>query len=78
MPAGRRKFGEDDSGRLRVCSPTPGELWAGAEGGATRDRDLPGRRHGLSRLVPWPSDGRAVEQHGCVFTVRKRIGRPVQ
>lgn len=64
--------------RIGICTPVLGELWAGVEGSATRDRNIQRLRHGLSRLILWPYDDRAAEQYGRIFTELKRIGRPIQ
>jgi hypothetical protein len=47
--------------RIGICAPVLGELWAGVEGSATRDRSIQRLRHGLSRLILWPYDDRAAE-----------------
>ncbi len=64
--------------RLGICTPVLGELWAGVEGSATRDRNLQRLRHGLSRLILWPYDDRAAEHYGRIYTELRRIGRPMQ
>jgi tRNA(fMet)-specific endonuclease VapC len=64
--------------RIGICTPVLGELWAGVEGSASRERNLQRLRHGLSRLILWPYDDRAAEQYGRLFTELKRIGRPMQ
>jgi tRNA(fMet)-specific endonuclease VapC len=64
--------------RIGICTPVLGELWAGVEGSANRERNLQRLRHGLSRLILWPYDDRAAEQYGRIFTELKRIGRPMQ
>lgn len=33
---------------IGICTPVLGELWAGVEGSASRDRNLQRLRHGLS------------------------------
>jgi tRNA(fMet)-specific endonuclease VapC len=64
--------------RIGICTPVLGELWAGVEGSATRERNVQRLRHGLSRLILWPYDERAAEQYGRIFTELRRIGRPMQ
>ena len=63
---------------IGICTPVLGELWAGVEGSASRDRNLQRLRHGLSRLILWPYDERAAEEYGRIFTELKRLGRPMQ
>jgi tRNA(fMet)-specific endonuclease VapC len=64
--------------RIGICTPVLGELWAGLEGSATRDRNLHRLRFGLSRLILWPYDERAAEEFGRIFAELRRIGRPMQ
>jgi len=64
--------------RIGIGTPVLGELWAGIEGSASRDRNLQRLRHGLSRLILWPFDDRAAEQYGRIFAELRRIGRPMQ
>jgi tRNA(fMet)-specific endonuclease VapC len=40
--------------RIGICVPVLGELWAGTEGSASRDRNEVKLRRALSRLVVWP------------------------
>jgi tRNA(fMet)-specific endonuclease VapC len=64
--------------RIGICTPVLGELWAGVEGSASRDRNLQRLRLALSRLVVWPYTNEAAEQFGRVFAELRRIGRPMQ
>jgi tRNA(fMet)-specific endonuclease VapC len=64
--------------RIGICTPVLGELWAGVEGSASRDRNLQRLRFGLSRLILWPYDEPAAEEFGRIFSHLKRIGRPMQ
>jgi tRNA(fMet)-specific endonuclease VapC len=64
--------------RIGICTPVLGELWAGVEGSATRERNLQRLRFGLSRLILWPYDEAAAEEFGRIFSELKRIGRPMQ
>jgi tRNA(fMet)-specific endonuclease VapC len=64
--------------RIGICMPVLGELWAGIEGGATREDNLRRLRHGLSRLLVWPFDEAAAIEFGRVFNQLKRLGRPMQ
>jgi tRNA(fMet)-specific endonuclease VapC len=63
--------------RIGICMPVLGELWAGIEGD-TREENLQRLRHGLSRLLLWPYNEAAAVEYGRVFTVLKRMGRPMQ
>ena len=40
--------------RIGICVPVLGELWAGVEGSASRERNARLLRHALSRLFLWP------------------------
>jgi tRNA(fMet)-specific endonuclease VapC len=64
--------------RIGICIPVLGELWAGVEGSASRDRNEAKLRHGLSRLVIWPYSTEAAEEYGRIFAELRRIGRPMQ
>jgi tRNA(fMet)-specific endonuclease VapC len=64
--------------RIGVCTPVLGELWAGVEGSATRERNLQRLRHGLSRLILWPYDDRAAAEYGRIFAELRQRGRPMQ
>jgi len=58
--------------------PVLGELWAGVEGSAARERNLQRLRHALSRLVVWPYDDKAAAEFGRLFAELRRLGRPMQ
>jgi tRNA(fMet)-specific endonuclease VapC len=64
--------------RIGICTPVLGELWAGVEGSASRERNLQKLRLALSRLVIWPYTNEAAEAFGRLFTELKRMGRPMQ
>lgn len=64
--------------RISICMPVLGELWAGIEGSASRERNLRRLRHGLSRLLLWPYDDRAAAEYGRIFAELRRRGRPMQ
>jgi tRNA(fMet)-specific endonuclease VapC len=64
--------------RIGICTPVLGELWAGLEGSATRDRNIHRLRYGLSRLILWHYDERAAEEFGRIFAELRRMGRPMQ
>ena len=67
-----------EGGRIGICTPVLGELWAGVEGSETRDKNLQKLRHGLSRLMVWPYDNDAAEHYGRIFAVLRKFGRPIQ
>lgn len=64
--------------RIGICVPVLGELWAGIEGSASRDRNLLRLRRVLSRLFIWPYTNEAAEQYGLVFAELRRGGRIIQ
>jgi tRNA(fMet)-specific endonuclease VapC len=64
--------------RIGICVPVLGELWAGVEGSASRQRNHAKLRHALSRLVIWPFTNEAAERFGIIFAELRRIGRPMQ
>ena len=64
--------------RIGICFPVLGELWAGVEGSASRDRNLRSLRHALSRLTLWPYTAEAAEEYGRIFIELKRAGRVIQ
>ncbi len=63
---------------IGICIPVLGELWSGVEGSATRKRNRQILQHSLSRFVLWPYDKPAAEEFGRIFTVLRRMGRPMQ
>jgi tRNA(fMet)-specific endonuclease VapC len=64
--------------RIGICTPVLGELWAGIEGSATRERNTQRLRRALSRLIVWPYTNDATTEYGRVFAELRRIGRPMQ
>lgn len=64
--------------KIGICTPVLGELWSGVEGSDTRDDNLRRLRHGLSRLLLWPYEKKAAAEFGRLFTLLKRMGRPMQ
>jgi tRNA(fMet)-specific endonuclease VapC len=64
--------------RIGICVPVLGELWAGVEGSARRDRNLRSLRHALSRLVVWPFSNDAAQEYGKILVELKRAGRRIQ
>jgi tRNA(fMet)-specific endonuclease VapC len=64
--------------RIGICTPVLGELWAGVEGSASRERNLRRLRLALSRLIVWPYTNDAAAPFGRVFAELRRLGRPMQ
>lgn len=64
--------------RIGIAVPVLGELWAGVEGSASRERNLQRLRLGLSQLLVWPFTNEAAEEFGRIFAVLRRMGRPRQ
>lgn len=64
--------------RIGTCPPVVGELFAGAEGSHSRDRNLKALRIGLKPLIIWPFGMEAAEQFGRLLAELRRIGRPMQ
>jgi tRNA(fMet)-specific endonuclease VapC len=64
--------------KIGVCLPTIGELFAGAEYSATRDRNWQRTFDQISDLAEWPFDRKAAEEFGRVFAHLRRSGRPMQ
>lgn len=61
-----------------VCVPVVGELWAGVELSATRERNAKELRHGLVDLTIWPYNDVAAQEFGRIFADLRRRGRPIQ
>ena len=64
--------------RIGIGVPVLGELWAGVEGSASRDRNLQRLKHALSRLFVWPYNNDAAEEYGRIFIELRRTGRVIQ
>lgn len=64
--------------RVGICMPVLGELWAGMQGSASRDRNIQPMKHALARLRIWPFDRQAAEEYGRVSAELKHLGRPMQ
>ncbi len=61
-----------------ICLPVLGELWAGMELSATRDRNIERMRRALARLRIWPFDIKAAQEYGRIFAALRRNGRTIQ
>ena len=64
--------------RVGIGLPVLGELWAGVELSARRERNTTLLKKAVSTLFLWPFDAAAAEQYGRVFANLRRIGRPMQ
>jgi tRNA(fMet)-specific endonuclease VapC len=64
--------------RIGIGVAVLGELWAGVEGSASRDRNLQRLKHALSRLFVWPYSNDAAEEYGRIFTELRQTGRVIQ
>ncbi len=64
--------------RIGICVPVLGELWSGAEGSASRDRNAQRLRLALSHLLVWPYTNEAAGEFGRIFAELRRMGRPMQ
>ena len=63
---------------IGICVPVLGELWSGVEGSNSRDLNAQRLLNQLSRLVLWPYDKPAAAEFGRIFTLLKKMGRPMQ
>ncbi|MBX9622494.1 MAG: type II toxin-antitoxin system VapC family toxin [Gemmataceae bacterium] len=63
--------------RLGTSAPAAGELYAGAEGSATRAANLALVRQALRELTVWPYQRAEAEEFGRLAALLKRIGRTV-
>lgn len=64
--------------RVGVAMPVAGELFAGVELSASRDKNLARLRRALESFFIWPFDQAAAEEYGRVFAALRRLGRPMQ
>jgi len=58
--------------------PVVGELFAGVEFSATRERNRDRLVHALESFFIWPFDLRSAREYGRIFALLRRIGRPMQ
>ena len=76
-----RKVAEERRRRgdvIGICLPVLGELWSGVKGSESRERNVQRLRYNLKRLVLWPYDKPAADEFGRLFTVLRKMGRPMQ
>lgn len=64
--------------RVGICVPVLGELFAGIELSASRDRNRQRLIRALTDLTLWPFDRDAAENYGRLFALLQRNGRPMQ
>lgn len=69
-----RKLGH----RVGICVPVLGELWAGVEYSASRERNLKRLRNAIAWLMLWPYTPDAAAEYGRISAELRRIGRPIQ
>lgn len=73
-----RARSEIDKGhKIGVCLPVLGELFAGVEYSATRDRNRQRLVHQVHDFAEWPFDRAAAEEYGRLYTHLRRVGRPM-
>lgn len=63
--------------RVGLPIPVVGELFAGVELSAARDRNRERLLRATRAFVLWPFDLRASEEYGRVFAVLRKAGRPI-
>jgi tRNA(fMet)-specific endonuclease VapC len=64
--------------RVGICTPVLGELWAGVQLSATRERNLRSLRIALASWTVWPYTHEAAEEFGRLRAVLRRAGRSMQ
>ena len=75
---GRVRDARRQGARIGTCMPVVGELFAGVELSATRERNLQRLRAALGRIICWPFDRAAAEDFGRLFAELRRAGRQMQ
>jgi tRNA(fMet)-specific endonuclease VapC len=61
-----------------ICIPVLGELWAGMELSASRERNVQRLRLALAKLRIWPYDVQAAEEYGRIMAALRRKGVKIQ
>ncbi len=64
--------------KIGICLPVLGELFAGVEYSASRERNLQRLVDQISDFAEWPFDRAAAEEYGRLFAHLRRVGRPMQ
>ena len=72
------RLARERGAHIGTCLPVVGELFAGVELSASREKNLPRLRRALARVICWPFDRAAAEEFGRVFAELRRGGRPMQ
>jgi tRNA(fMet)-specific endonuclease VapC len=63
--------------RIVTCLPVVGELFAGVEGSASRDRNCHRLVIALERVPAWPFDRAAAEEFGRIDAQLRQSGRMI-
>ncbi len=63
---------------IGICVPVLGEIIAGVEGSASRERTWNVVRHAVEKFVLWPYDKAAAYEFGRLAADLRRRGRPIQ
>ena len=61
-----------------ICVPVLGEIIAGVEGSASRERTWEVVRRMVGKFALWPYDKAAAHEFGRLFAELRRNGRPMQ
>ena len=64
--------------KIGTCPPVIGELYSGAEGSASRERNLAAVVAGLRGITVWPYHTAEAMIFGQLHAHLKRVGRPMQ
>src|SRR5262249_8344689 len=64
--------------RIGIGMPVLGELWAGVEGSASKQKNQLILLHNLPSFRIWPYDVPAAREFGRLAALLKQIGRPMQ
>jgi tRNA(fMet)-specific endonuclease VapC len=64
--------------RVGTALPVVGELFAGVENSASRERNWHRLLAALAHIPCWPFDRAAAEEYGRLDAALRRIGRPMQ
>ncbi len=67
----RKRAGE----QIGICMPVVGELWAGVECSASRQRNRGLLLRDITAFKLWPFDMAAAREYGRVHALQKSIGR---
>lgn len=64
--------------RVGIGMPGLGEIIAGVEASASREKSSKIVQRNIRHLIVWPFDNRAAYEYGKIFAELRRIGRPIQ